>query len=78
MRDIVRTKAAEDFYRVLKHGMNAIDEHCYEKHLHHYVSEQNYRSNKRVRLDLGDAQRTENALCGILGKRVAYETPDFA
>jgi hypothetical protein len=42
--------------------------------LHRYLAEFDFRYNNRVRLGVDDAQRTENALKGAVGKRLTYRT----
>ena len=53
--------------------MKGIYQHCSEAHLHRYVAEFDFRYNNRVRLGVDDAQRTDNALKGIVGKRLMYQ-----
>ena len=59
---------------MFKRGMKGIYQHCAEKHLHRYVAEFDFRYNNRVRLGVDDAERTTNALRGIVGKRLMYRT----
>ena len=72
------TNTVEGFYSIFKRGMKGIYQHCAEKHLHRYVAEFDFRYNNRVRLGVDDAQRTENALSGIVGKRLTYRRIDVA
>jgi len=62
----------EGFYSVFKRGMKGVYQHCGEKHLHRYVTEFDFRYNNRVRLGVDDAQRTDTALRGVVGKRLTY------
>ncbi|MDQ2764546.1 MAG: IS1595 family transposase [Pseudomonadota bacterium] len=71
-RGDVHTNTVEGFYSVFKRGMKGIYQHCSEKHLHRYVAEFDFRYNNRVKLGVDDAQRTANALRGIVGKRLTY------
>ena len=66
------TNTVEGYYSVFKRGMKGVYRHCAEKHLHRYIAEFDFRYNNRVRLGMDDAQRTENALSGIVGKRLTY------
>ena len=75
-RGIVHTNTVEGFYSVFKRGMKGIYQHCSEKHLHRYVAEFDFRYNNRVRLGVDDAERTVNALRGIVGKRLTYRGTD--
>lgn len=74
VRGDVHTNTVEGFYSVFKRGMKGIYQHCSEKHLHRYVAEFDFRYNNRVRLGVDDAQRTEAALTGIVGKRLTYKS----
>ena len=73
-RGIVHTNTVEGFYSVFKRGMKGVYQHCRAKHLHHYVAEFDFRYNNRVKLGVDDAERTVNALRGIVGKRLTYRT----
>jgi hypothetical protein len=55
-----------------KRGMKGVSRHCSEKHLHRYLAEFDFRYNNRARLGVNDSGRTENALRGIVGKRLTY------
>ena len=68
----VHTNTVEGFYSVFKRGMKGVYQHCGEKHLHRYVTEFDFRYNNRVRLGVDDAQRTDTALRGVVGKRLTY------
>lgn len=72
VRDETHINTAENFYSVFKRGMKGVYQHCAEKHLHRYVAEFDFRYNNRVRLGVDDAERTERALQGIVGKRLTY------
>ena len=71
-RGDVHTNTVEGFYSVFKRGMKGVYQHCSERHLHRYVAEFDFRYNNRTRLGVEDAQRTINALRGIVGKRLTY------
>ena len=74
-RGPIHTNTVEGFYSVFKRGMKGVYQHCAEKHLHRYVTEFDFRYNNRVRLGIGDEQRTVNALRGVVGKRLKYKQP---
>ena len=78
VRGAVHTNTVEGYYSVFKRGMKGIYQHCSERHLHRYVAEFDFRYNNRVRLGVADAQRTETALKGIVGKRLTYRDSSFA
>lgn len=73
-RGVVHTNTVEGFYSVFKRGMKGVYQHCSEKHLHRYVAEFDFRYNNRVRLGVNDTERAEQALMGVVGKRLTYRT----
>jgi hypothetical protein len=73
VRGDVHTNTLEGFYSVTKRGMKGIYQHCSEQHLYRYVAEFDFRYNNRVRLGVGDQERTENTLRGFVGKRLTYK-----
>jgi hypothetical protein len=72
VRGDTHINTAENFSSVFKRCMKGVYQHCAEKHLHRYVAELDFRYNNRVRLGVDDAERTECALQGIVGKRLTY------
>jgi len=74
-RGPVTTNTVENFYSVFKRGMKGTYQHCREKHLHRYLAEFDFRYNNRSALSVGDAERADNALSGIVGKRLTYQGP---
>ncbi len=54
--------------------MKGIYQHCSEKHQHRYLAEYDFRYNNRIALGVSDIERTENAVRGIVGKRLTYQT----
>jgi len=66
------TNTLENYYSVFKRGMKGVYQHCSERHLHRYVAEFDFRYNNRIALKVDDAQRAENALRGVKGKRLTY------
>jgi transposase-like protein len=66
------TNTVEGYFSIFKRGMKGIYQHCSEKHLHRYLSEFDFRYSNRVRLGVDDVTRTENAIKGIVGKRLTY------
>jgi ISXO2-like transposase domain len=71
----VHTNSAEGFFSIFKRGMRGIYQHCKEKHLHRYLAEYEFRYNHRVRLGIGDIDRTLAAIRGVEGKRLLYRQP---
>ena len=72
VRGDVHSNTVEGFYSVFKRGMKGVYQHCAAKHLHRYVAEFDFRYNNRVRLGVNDAMRAQQALKGIVGKRLTY------
>jgi hypothetical protein len=72
VRGDVHTNTVEGYYSIFKRGMKGVYQHCSEKHLHRYVAEFDFRYNNRVRLGVGDRERTTIALRGIVGRRLTY------
>lgn len=78
VRGDVHTNSAEGFFSIFKRGMTGIYQHCSEKHLHRYLAEYEFRYNHRVRLGVGDIDRTYAAIRGVEGKRLMYRQPHSA
>ncbi|WP_166300358.1 IS1595 family transposase [Bradyrhizobium sp. 2S1] len=74
----ITTNTIEGFFSIFKRGMKGIYQHCGEQHLHRYLAEFDFRYNNRVALGYNDSMRAENALKGIVGKRLMYRRPDEA
>ena len=68
-RGDVTTNTIEGFFGILKRGIGGIYQHVGDEHLHRYVNEFSFRYNNRK---VTDAERADNALRGIGGKRLTY------
>lgn len=64
------TNTAENFFSLLKRGINGIYHHVSEAHLPRYLAEFDFRYNNR---HASDAERTREALSMVGGKRLAYK-----
>jgi len=73
-RGIVRTNTVEGYFSMFKRGLKGTYQHCAKKHLHRYFAEFDFRYDNRVRLGVGDIERSENAFRDIVGKRLTYRT----
>jgi transposase-like protein len=71
-RGNAHTNTVEGFFSLLKRGLVGTYHHVAPKHLGRYVSEFDFRYNNRK---TSDAERTDNALKGIGGKRLMYRGP---
>jgi len=71
--DGMTTNHVENYFSVFKRGMKGVYRHCKEKHLQRYLTEFDFRYNRR---DLTDTERASQALKGIEGKRLTYRRTD--
>jgi transposase-like protein len=74
VRGDTHTNTVEGVFSIFKRGMRGIYQHCSEKHLHRYLAEFDFRYSNRIALGVDDKARADNALQGIAGKRLTYET----
>lgn len=68
----VHTNTIEGYFSIFKRGMKCVYQHCGEKHLHRYLKEFDFRSNRRKALGGEDDERRDVALAKIAGKRLSY------
>ncbi|MFZ5734601.1 MAG: IS1595 family transposase [Pseudomonadota bacterium] len=69
------TNAAENFFGVFKRGMVGTYHKCDAQHLQRYVTEFEFRFNRRTALGVNDKMRADDLLKGIEGKRLTYRRP---
>jgi transposase-like protein len=74
VRGNVHTNTVEGYFSIFKRGFKGIYQHCGEKHLHRYLAEYDFRYNNRIKLGVDDVRRADNALAGVVGKRLTYRT----
>jgi transposase-like protein len=72
VRGDAHSNTAEDYFSVLKRGVNGTFHHISEAHLHRYLAEFDFRYNHRAALGVSDAERTNKIAEGIEGKRLTY------
>jgi transposase-like protein len=72
VRGGAHTNTIEGYFSIFKRGMTGVYQHCSAAHLKRYLAEFDFRYNQRVALGIGDPERTEAALRGIVGKRLTY------
>jgi hypothetical protein len=65
----VHTNTAENFFSILKRGINGTYHHVSPAHLPRYLAEFDFRYNAR---NLSDSERTIAALTGAEGKRLRF------
>jgi len=75
VRGDVTTNTVENYFSVLKRGINGVYQHVSPAHLHRYVNEFSFRYNNRSALEISDRERARIALEGIGGKRLTYRRP---
>jgi transposase-like protein len=68
----IHSNTVEGYFSIFKRGMKGIYQHCGEQHLHSYLAEYEFRYNHRERNGFNDGARSEQALRGIVGKRLSY------
>ncbi|HZT45619.1 MAG TPA: IS1595 family transposase [Gaiellaceae bacterium] len=72
VRGEVHTNTAENYFSILKRGIDGTYHHISEAHLPRYLAEFDFRYNNRANLGVDDAERTRRALAGVVGKRLTY------
>ncbi len=72
VRGIAHSNTAENFFSILKRGINGTFIHVSEAHLHRNLSEFDFRYSNRSGLGVNDTMRTDELLRGIAGKRLTY------
>lgn len=72
VRGDVFTNTVEGCFSIFKRGMKGIYQHCAERHLHRYLAEYEFRYTYRIATGCNDADRSVQALRGVVGKRLTY------
>ena len=72
VRGDVHTNSAENYFSILKRGIDGVYHHVSVAHLPRYLAEFDFRFNNRVGLGISDADRTRKALRQSAGKRLLY------
>jgi len=72
VRGEVHTNTAENYFSILKRGIDGVYHHVSEAHLPRYLAEFDFRYNHLSRDGWTDSQRTVAALQGVVGKRLTY------
>ena len=70
----IHTNTVEGFFSIFKRGMKGVYQHCKKSHLHRYLAEFDFRYSKRIARGIDDTQRADKLLCGVVGKRLTYQT----
>lgn len=72
VRGEVHSNTVENYFSVFKRGMRGIYQHCGEAHLQRYLTEFDFRYNRRSALGYDDAARHADLLRMVEGKRLTY------
>ena len=73
-RGEVHTNTIEGYFSIFKRGMRGIYQHCQKKHLHRYLAEFDFRYTNRAANGFNDADRANELLKGVVGRRLTYQT----
>jgi transposase-like protein len=69
---IIHSNTIENVFSVFKRGMLGTYQHCGEAHLHRYLTEFDFRYNRRSAVGVEDTMRHDMLLAMIGGKRLTY------
>jgi transposase-like protein len=72
VRGGAHTNTIEGYFSILKRGIHGVYHHVSQQHLKRYLAEFDFRYNRRSALGIDDSQRTDDAMRGIIGKRLTY------
>lgn len=75
VRGDVHTNTVEGYFSIMKRGIVGVYHHVSPQHLKRYLAEFDFRYNERSALAITDAERTEKAVRGVVGKRMTYKQP---
>lgn len=70
------SNTVENYFSILKRGVIGTFHHVSEAHLARYLAEFDFRYSNRSGLGVDDTERTQEALRGIVGKRLTYRRSD--
>ncbi|MEQ1901650.1 MAG: IS1595 family transposase [Devosia sp.] len=73
VRGPVHSNTVEGYFATLKRGIIGTYHHVSQQHLKRYLGEFDFRYNERAALGVSDAERTQKAIAGTVGKRVTYQ-----
>ena len=75
VRGLAHSNTVENFFSLLKRGVDGTYLHVSEAHLNRYLAEFDFRYNSRANLGVSDAMRAAEAVRGVVGKRLTYHQP---
>lgn len=71
-RPELHTNTIEGNFSIFKRGMKGIYQHCGKQHLHRDLARFDFRYSNRTACGFSDAERADEALKGIYGRRITY------
>lgn len=71
---VIHTNTIENVFSIFKRGMIGVYQHCGEAHLHRYLSEFDFRYNRRAKLGWNDDMRANAIMQAAEGKRLTYRS----
>lgn len=69
------SNTVEGYFAILKRGVYGTFHHVSEAHLKRYLAEFDFRYSYRSALGITDAMRADEAVRGVVGKRLTYDQP---
>jgi transposase-like protein len=75
VRGDAHSNTVESYFATFKRGIIGVYHSVSEAHLKRYLGEFDFRYNERSALGVEDAERTQKAVRGMVGKRLTYRTP---
>jgi transposase-like protein len=78
VRGNAHTNTIENYFSIMKRGINGVYHHVSQQHLKRYLAEFDFRYNEREKLGVNDAERMAKSIPGIVGKRLTYRRTDKA
>ncbi|MGZ3274639.1 MAG: IS1595 family transposase [Caulobacteraceae bacterium] len=76
VRDFIHhSNTVENYFSILKRGLTGVFHHVSEAHLHRYLAEFDFRYSNRSGLGITDKMRADEAVRGVVGKRLTYRQP---
>jgi len=75
VRGDIHTNTIENYFSILKRGLNGTFHHVGPQHLKRYLCEFDFRYKSRSGKGVEDSERADQCLRGIAGKRLTYARP---
>lgn len=69
------SNTVENYFSILKRGINGTFHHVSEAHLSRYLAEFDFRYSNRADMGVTDAMRAAECVRGVVGTRLAYDQP---